>query len=192
MPASPLAAVRKVEQLVATDPLFGELARDPGILGVITSILGPDLKLFRDALMMKPAHHGSAKPYHQDSPYWPIEPPDLCSVWIALDEATVENGCMRVLPGSHRWGMLEHKHLEDYQVEEDRLDLSGEVSVPLAPGGALFFHSLLLHATSPNTSDRPRRAMVLSYMSARSRYTRDPATKPAYLLLQGREYPGCV
>jgi ectoine hydroxylase-related dioxygenase (phytanoyl-CoA dioxygenase family) len=152
--------------------------------------LGPDIKLFRDALMMKPAHHGSAKPYHQDSAYWTIDPPDLASVWMALDNATLENGCMRVLPGSHAWGMMEHKHLEDFQVEEDRLDRSQEVAVPLKPGGCLVFHSLLLHATSPNTSDLSRRAMITSYMSAKSRFIGDQ--KPDYMQICGHSYDGCV
>ena len=187
-----LGALRKVEELVPNDDVFLSLAKDPRLLGPVSALLGPDLKLFRDALMMKPARHGSAKPYHQDSAYWAIDPPELCSAWIALDDATLDNGCMRVLPGSHRWGTLEHRHLADFQVDEEALDRSGEVSVPLEAGGVLLFHSLLLHATSPNHSDQPRRAMICSYMSARSRYTRDPASKPDFLLLQGRSYKGAV
>jgi phytanoyl-CoA hydroxylase len=188
----PLQSLRKVEELVANDDVFLSLAKDPRLLEPISALLGPDLKLFRDALMMKPARHGSAKPYHQDSAYWAIDPPDLCSAWIALDDATLENGCMRVLPGSHRRGTLEHRHLADFQVDEEGLDRSGEVAVPLEAGGVLLFHSLLLHATSPNHSDQARRAMICSYMSARSRYTRDPATKPDFPLLQGRSDEGAV
>ncbi|HTE19376.1 MAG TPA: phytanoyl-CoA dioxygenase family protein, partial [Armatimonadota bacterium] len=188
----PLDSLRKVEALVENDSVFRSLASDPRLMGPITALLGPDIKLFRDALMMKPARHGSAKPYHQDSAYWAIDPPALCSAWIALDDATLENGCMRVLPGSHTWGVMEHKHLADFQVEEDRLDVSREVAVPLEAGGVLLFHSLLLHATNPNHSDRPRRGMICSYMSARSRYTGDPETKPPYLLLDGQEYEGAV
>jgi phytanoyl-CoA hydroxylase len=154
-------------------------------------LIGPDIKLFRDALMMKPPRHGSAKPYHQDSAYWQIDPPDLVSAWIALDDATLENGCMRVIPGSHRWGVVEHRHLQDYQVDEAALDTSTEVAVSLNAGGCLFFHSLLLHATAPNSSPYPRRSMIISVMSARSRYTgADP--KPHFPLLRGREHAGAV
>jgi phytanoyl-CoA hydroxylase len=185
-------SLRKAEGLVEHDELFAGLARSPELLGIFTDILGRDLKLFRDALMMKPPRHGSAKPYHQDSAYWQIDPPALASCWLALDEATLENGCMRVLCGSHRWGLQEHRHLSDYQVVEDTLDRSGEVTVPLRPGGCLIFHSLLLHATSPNHSPHPRRALILSVMSARSCWTGDPARKPCFPLLSGREYPGCV
>jgi phytanoyl-CoA hydroxylase len=185
-------SIRKVEGLAEHDPVFHSLARDPRLLRVFRDLLGPDLKLFRDALMMKPARHGSAKPYHQDSAYWAIEPPALASCWLALDPATTENGCMRVLPGSHRWGALEHQHLADYQVDEAGLDTAGEVSVPLSAGGALFFHSMLLHATAPNASPRPRRAMILSLMSARSRWVGERSAKPEFPLLSGREFPGCV
>ena len=187
-----LESLRKVERLAIEDDLFRRNSRDPRLLNIARDLLGPDLKLFRDALMMKPPHHGSAKPYHQDSVYWRIEPRELGSYWLALDEATPENGCMRVLRGSHQWGELEHKHLGDFQVEEDKLDTSTEVIVPLQPGDALFFHSMLLHATSPNTSDQPRRAMIYSLMEAHSRWTGDPQKKPEFPLLCGREYPGCV
>lgn len=187
---SPLMALRKVEGLVEHDDRYGALARDPRILDVMQALIGPDIKLFRDALMMKPPHHGSAKPYHQDSAYWSIDPPDLVSVWMALDDATLENGCMRVLPGSHTWGILEHRHLADFQVDEAELDTSGEVAVPLKAGGCLFFHSMLLHATAPNHSPYPRRSMIVSAMSARSRYT--GKGEPHFTLLRGREHAGAV
>jgi len=189
--ASPLERLRKVEGLVEHDEAFARLAADTRILDVMADLVGPDIKLFRDALMMKPPRHGSAKPYHQDSAYWQIDPPDLVSVWMALDDATLENGCMRVIPGSHTWGILEHKHLQDYQVDEAELDTSREVAVPLQSGGCLFFHSLLLHATAPNHSPHPRRSMIISAMSARSRYT-GPEPKPHFPLLRGRDYAGAV
>jgi phytanoyl-CoA hydroxylase len=189
--SSPLAALRKVEGLVENVEAFAALARDPRLLDVMRDLVGPDIKLFRDALMMKPPRHGSAKPYHQDSAYWQIDPPDLISAWIALDDATLENGCMRVIPGSHKQGVREHRHLQDYQVDEATLDTSTEVAVPLNSGGCLFFHSLLLHATAPNHSPHARRSMIISAMSARSRYTgRDP--KPHFPVLRGREFAGAV
>jgi len=182
-PLSKLESIRKVEGLVENDDFFLRLARHPLILGRIQDLLGSSIRMFRDALMMKPPRVGSEKPYHQDSAYWPIEPMDLCSVWIALDDAMPENGCMRVLPGSHRQGVLEHKHLRDFQVDESTLDLSNERPVPLHRGGVLFFHSLLLHATSDNLSDKPRRAMIVSYMRGDSRYTGPAERAPSYLVI---------
>jgi ectoine hydroxylase-related dioxygenase (phytanoyl-CoA dioxygenase family) len=180
---SKLESIRKIEGLVENDDLFLSLARHPLILGRIQDLLGTYVRMFRDALMMKPPRVGSEKPYHQDSAYWQIEPMDLCSVWIALDDATPENGCMRVLPGSHLHGVIEHKSIRDFQVDESTLDLSNETVVPLHRGGALFFHSLLLHATSDNHSDRARRAMIVSYMRGDSRFTGPADRAPNYLLI---------
>jgi len=180
---SRLKSIRKVEGLVEHDDLFMGFAQHPNILPRIRDLLGDRIRMFRDALMMKPPRVGSEKPYHQDSAYWQIEPMNLCSVWAALDDATLENGCMRVLPGSHRQGVVEHRSIRDFQVDEGSLDLSSEVSVPLRRGGVLFFHSLLLHATSDNLSDRPRRAMIVSYMGADARFTGPSDKAPQYLQL---------
>lgn len=182
-PASRLDGIRKIEKLVEKDDLYLRLARHPKIFPRIQDLLGEKIRLFRDALMMKPARHGSAKPYHQDSAYWNIAPMTLCSIWLAMEDATPENGCMRVIPGSHTSGIIEHQHLEDFMVTDDHIDYGKEVVVPLKKGGILFFHSTLLHATSPNTSDYSRRAMVVSYMGAHHRWSGEPKDEPEFLQL---------
>ncbi|MBI4558659.1 MAG: phytanoyl-CoA dioxygenase family protein [Candidatus Hydrogenedentes bacterium] len=179
----PIDGIRKIEKLVENDDLYLGLAKHPGILPRIQDILGEPVRIFRDALMMKPAGLGSAKPYHQDSAYWSIDPMTLCSIWVAMEDATVENGCMRVIAGSQHDGVIEHKHLEDFMVTDDHIDYSKEVTVPLHKGGVLFFHSLLLHATSPNTSDKSRRAMVVSYMGAHHKWTGKPDEEPKWLVV---------
>jgi phytanoyl-CoA hydroxylase len=189
-----LQAVRKLWQLWKFDPVFEALVHHPAIVGVVQSLLGPDIKFFGDQMMLKPPFHGSAKPYHQDSPYWPIDPPALVTCWIALDDSTCDNGCMRFLPGSHRGGIIPHRHLEGpHMVPEEygAMDTAGEVAVELKAGGATFHHSCTLHETAANTTPYPRRAHTLAYMSARSRYTGDPP-QPEYPLVRGREYEGCV
>lgn len=179
----PIDAVRKMEQLVAHDDLFREFSRDPRNLAYFETLLGSPLRLFRDALMWKPARVGSAKPYHQDSAYWSIAPMSLCSVWVALEDATLENGCMRVIPGSHTQGIIEHHHLEDFMVTDEHVDLAREVALEMPKGSALFFHSLLLHATSPNTSEGSRRAMILSCMGPDHAWTGKPEEEPEWLVL---------
>jgi phytanoyl-CoA hydroxylase len=192
--AERLQAVRKMWQLWKFDPVFEALIRHPAILDVVEALLGPDLKFYGDQMLLKPPFHGSAKPYHQDSPYWSIDPPALVTCWIALDDSTRENGCMRFLPGSHKQGIIPHRHLEGPHIvpeEYGRMDLSEEVSVELKAGGASFHHSCTLHETAANTTPYPRRAHTLAYMSARSRYTGKPP-RPEYPLVRGREYAGCV
>ena len=96
--------IRKIDGLVESDDLYQALGRHPNIVGVLARIFGPDIKMFRNAVLLKPPEVGSAKGMHQDSPYWPIRPMELCSCWFAIDEATVENGCMGVIAGAHRDG----------------------------------------------------------------------------------------
>lgn len=191
----PVLRVRKLWELTRYDPVFQAYGRHPKIVEIACDLLGPDIKLYVDQMLLKPPFHGSAKPYHQDSPYWPIEPRELATCWMALDEATVENGCMRFLPGTHRLGLLEHHRLEGpHIVPEGWQEMSQrpeEVAVELKAGSCTFHHSLVLHETAPNRSPNPRRAMTTAYMRATSRYVgKEPA--PAFALVAGRAYPGCV
>ena len=99
-----LPVLRKIENTREISPYFRDLSVHPGLLRVLGELLGPDLLLFRSTLMLKPAYHGSAHAPHQDSAYWPIEPPALVTVSIALNDATSENGCFKVIPRSHTLG----------------------------------------------------------------------------------------
>ena len=188
--------IRKIDGLVESDNLFQVLGRHPNIVAVLSRILGPDIKMFRNAVLLKPPEVGSAKGMHQDSPYWPIRPMELCSCWFAIDEATVENGCMGVIAGAHRAGALPHVHVtDDYVIPAEHYagasDVAAKTLAPMPAGAGLFFHSLLPHATEPNRSDQWRRAIALSYMSARSTHT-GTGGGPVYYPIAGATYPGCV
>lgn len=190
--AHPGDGIRKIDGLVESDDLFQGLGRHPNVVRVLTRILGPDLKMFRNAVLLKPPEVGSAKGMHQDSPYWPIRPMELCSCWLAIDEATTENGCMGVIAGAHRGGALPHVHVtDDYVIAPRHYAAAARTLVPMPAGAGLFFHSLLPHATEPNRSAHWRRAIALSYMSARSTHT-DPGGGPVYFPIAGATYPGCV
>jgi len=184
--------VRKIWNLTKYDRLFQVLARHPRILDVVHSLIGPDLKIFVDQTLCKPPRVGSAKPPHQDSAYWTsIDPPNLVICWIALDDATENNGCMRFIPGSHTRGVIEHRHLEDFRVEDEKVAYDEEVSVPLKAGGCSFHHSLSLHRTDANTSDNRRIGLTVAYMEAHSKYV-GKAPQPEYDLVAGQAYEGCV
>ncbi len=155
LPADPVRFnnVRKIWNLTRYDELFREYARHPAILDVVHGLIGPDLKIYVDQTLCKPPRVGSAKPPHQDSAYWTnIDPPNLVICWMALDDATKDNGCMRFIPGSHKLGVIEHKRLEDFRVEDVNVDYAREVAVPLKAGGCSFHHSLAMHRTDANTS----------------------------------------
>lgn len=184
--------IRKIDGLLESDDLFHRLGTHPSIVGVLKQILGPDIKLYRNTLLFKPPRVGSAKGMHQDSPYWPIEPMELCSCWFTLDAATPENGCMGIIPGGHVRGALPHKSVTvDYVMDEATYREEDVRLVPMPAGAGLFFHSLLPHATAPNLSNKWRRAITMSYMSARSRFTGE-GKRPKFMRITGQDYPGCV
>lgn len=102
MPADVMQAVRKMQGPVPGDDLITELVFKPRLVSAMQTVMGADLKLLRADFLMKPPSVGSAKGVHQDAPYWPFEPMHSASCWIALDAATLENGCMTIIPGSHK------------------------------------------------------------------------------------------
>lgn len=184
---------RKVSAVVERNLVFRKCLLKDELMRRVQDILGPDIFVFRDILMLKPAQVGSKMPWHQDSNYWPIEPKELCSVWTALDAATLENGCMRVVPGSHKMDLIRSRSERgDGPLEDDQIDLAKAIDVPMAPGSSLFFHSRLLHGSEPNSSDKPRRAFITSFMSAQSKLTPQAGIRNRYFLASGRSYPGCI
>ena len=184
--------IRKIDGLVEGDDLYNQLGKHPNIVGVIQQILGPDLKMFRNAMLLKPPEVGSQKGMHQDSPYWSVAPMDLCSCWYAVDTATEENGCMGVLPGGHKKGALPHVRVaDDFVVDEEAYSFGDMILASIPAGGGLFFHSLLPHYTAPNTSNHWRREIALSYMSAKSTYTGE-GEGPEYYPISGVSFEGCV
>ena len=186
--------VRKIWNLTKFDPLFKEYARHPRILEVVTCLIGPDLKIFLDQTLCKPARVGSAKLPHRDSAsasWTRIDPPDLVICWMALDDATEENGCMRFFRGSHKRGVIVHKRLEGFRFEDKNVDYESEVAVPLKAGSCSFHHSLTMHRTDPNTSPNGRIGLTVAYMSSQSKYLGE-GPMPEFELVAGRTFSGCV
>lgn len=167
--------VRKLMNFDREHPAFESIAHAHARLGpVLEALLGADPVLFQSMALIKPPHIGSEKPWHQDNAYFNVTPLNaVVGVWIALDAATVENGCMHVIPGGHRMGAMRHHHDKDCEIMADRLDPSQAVPVELPPGGALLFYGMLPHQTPPNRSPDRRRALQFHYHAATA--TRLPA-----------------
>lgn len=161
--------VRVVFHLCHTHPFFRAHAVRPELISVAENLLGPGLKLYTDQMFVKPAHHGSAVPFHQDSGYWPaVRPHGMLSCWTALDDATIENGCVHYIPGTHRALIPHHEFqgVQQYGLLDEQLDVSREVPVELKAGSAVFHHSLTVHRSFPNRSDKGRRGLITIYMPA--------------------------
>lgn len=162
--------VRKLWSFVNADARLKAMAEDPVLLAVVARLVGSAVELFQDMAMLKPPRVGREKPWHQDMAYFRVDSPDgVIGAWIALDEATPENGCMHAVPGSHLLGPQPHYHDRDCQLPDDVIALNQSVVVPVQPGGAMFFHSLLHHGTPPNASAARRWALQFHYAATNSR-----------------------
>jgi phytanoyl-CoA hydroxylase len=192
-PDEKAAATRKLFRFIEFEPRLKALALEhPAVQAILTRLLGGEAPvLIQDMALLKPPHIGTEKPWHQDMAYFTWGPPEkIIGVWIALDAATAENGCMHVLPGTHTEGARPHFHLRDCQLADEAVEVERDVLVPLAPGGALFFSSLLHHGTPPNQSPNRRWALQYHYRAASATpVTRD---EHAALFFDGDLYAGCL
>jgi len=139
---------------------------DRRILDIVQDLIGPNIMLFHDQALYKPAHTGGPVYWHQDNAYWKCSPANLVSCWLTLDDVDKDNGAMQVLPGSHlrplRPDPADSKGpLLDFGRD---LDTSRAVVIPLPAGGCMFHHCQTLHYTGPNLTSRQRRAIVVHYM----------------------------
>ena len=185
-------SLRRMSHLAFHDEVFETHVRNPRVLDIIESLLGLDLKLYQDQIFMKPPRVGSGRSYHQDAPLgFHIDPPDLVACWAALDDATEENGCLRMLPGTHRFGIIDKSEWEAY--EQRALDgrLPEERLLVMRAGSCSFHHGLILHCSQPNLSGKRRRGYATHYVSARCRFTGPPEKNDA-MLVRGRSIPGCI
>jgi phytanoyl-CoA hydroxylase len=165
--ADPELRLRKLAYFVQIEPRLAAAARHARLLSAVEALIGPGPRLIQDMALLKPPFRGSEKPWHQDAAYFDWTPlTGVLGTWIALDEATVENGCMQVIPGSHLEGPAPHFHVRDCQIADARVRVDRVASIPLRPGGVLFFSGLLHHGTPPNNTSLRRRALQFHYASA--------------------------
>jgi len=157
-------AVRKLGFFVDHDPGLNAMAFHPKLMPIIKKLVGGTPTLFQDMALVKPPRLGREKPWHQDHAYfaYPLGT-RIVGVWIALDEATVENGCMHLLEGGHKLGPKIHFKRRDWQICDEEVMGCEAVAVPLKPGGLLLFDGLMPHGTPHNNSDQRRRAIQYHY-----------------------------
>lgn len=175
-PAAPGPSTARLAAWHHTQPWAWDLATHPAILDAVSDLLGPDLVLWAMFCWYKPPQVGKAVPFHQDGEYWPIEPKRNVTAWVALAPTTRANGCLRVIPGSHR-ADLPHVPVHDsrswFAKGAAGVDESRAVDLEMAPGDAVFFTERTLHGSCANDSDQPRLACSLRYTTPDVRI--DPA-----------------
>ena len=149
---------------------FHDIVWNPAFVRAASQLLGDvSVRLWHDQLFCKPAHHGGVVAWHQDYSYWTCtKPMQHLTCWVALDDATTENGCLHYIPGSHRWGLLERPNLAgemngllEFLSDEQKAAFK-PIPIVLKKGYATFHHPLLVHGSYENKSERSRRAFVLN------------------------------
>jgi len=161
---------KRILQLMHSElvsPTLNHILRCERMLDVVEDLIGPDISLYHSKLLLKAARVGTAIPWHQDYAYWQREDnrPLMVNCQLAIDEATLENGCIEFVPGSHKWGLQEHEraqrafgvYLSGYYKRDDA------VPVEMEPGDGVFFNSLIIHGSGPNISERDRRMNTFAY-----------------------------
>ena len=163
---------------VVGDSAFLDLAADPDILDLVEAVIGQDIVLWGCHLFCKPAGDGLEVPWHQDGHYWPIRPLATCTVWVALESSDQENGCLRVIPGSHRPAALK-EHLREeggaltQRLGPDAFEEAEAVDVELEPGQMSLHDVYMIHGSNRNTSARRRAGLAIRYMPASSLFDRE-------------------
>ena len=157
---------------------LADVIRHPAILDAVEDLIGPDILCWTTHWFVKEAHSPQYVSWHQDSNYWGVETDDLVSVWLAVSASTVESGCVRLLPGSHRTPSMEHVDTwaEDNMLTRgqtiEEVDESLAVNLELVPGEAALFDYRLAHASHPNRSGDRRIGVGLRYIPPSARQVR--------------------
>lgn len=162
-----------LEPIAAISPPLMAVALDLRLIDPCKAIVGQDdIDLFTEKLNFKRARKGGAIWLHQDYPYW-ADVADVAdrvaTAMIFLDDATRENGCLEVAPGSHREGIKTRKNASDFgsrEMDPAAYDESSLIPLEVAAGSVAYFGAFLVHRSLPNTSDQDRRALLYSYQPA--------------------------
>lgn len=145
------------------------LLTDPRLTGIAQDIIGPNVQLHHNKMFIKPPERGSPFPMHQDYPYFPHERDSMIAVIIHFDDAPVEKGCLRVVPGSHKLGPLPAVG-QDHHLPEDVYPIEAAEALPSKAGDAIFMSYLLVHGSGVNVSDEARTTLLIQL--------RDPEDRP--------------
>jgi ectoine hydroxylase-related dioxygenase (phytanoyl-CoA dioxygenase family) len=151
-------------------PGFHDVLWHPAFTVAAAQLLGGPVRFWHDQLFCKPARHGGVVAWHQDFSYWTrTQPMAHLTCWIALDDSTLENGCVHYVPGSHQWDLLpitglagNMEAIHEVLNEEQWNRFNRPVAVELKQGECTFHHPLMIHGSFENRSDRPRRATVIN------------------------------
>ena len=151
-------------------PGFHDLLWHPAFVTPASQLLGGPVRFWHDQLFCKPPRHGGNVSWHQDYSYWTRTTPLAhLTCWIALDDATIDNGCVQYIPRSHQWGLLpktglvgEMDHVDSVLDQSQKEAMKNPVAIELKAGECTFHHAMLMHGSGANRTDQPRRGTVIN------------------------------
>lgn len=181
--------------LMTKDAFWVRLISDDRLLDVAEQFIGPNIALFASHYIAKRPYDGQAVLWHQDGSYWPLEPMEVTTLWLAIDESTPENGCMRVIPSTQTMDlqkMLKRTDVDNVLasgMDEALVDESKAVDIVLAPGDVSIHHPNVIHGSNANTSPKWRRGLTIRYIPTSTQIISD-GQWPSAFLLRGKAVEG--
>ncbi|MCZ6677818.1 MAG: phytanoyl-CoA dioxygenase family protein [Candidatus Poribacteria bacterium] len=177
-------------RLVASDPFWVRLISDDRLLDIAEIFIGPNIALFASHYISKPPSDGKPVLWHQDGSYWPLEPMEVITLWLAVDDSTPENGCMRVIPGTHTMSLHQMKQRTDIpnvlssEIDPELVDESKAVDFVLKAGDVSVHHPNIIHGSNANTSVKRRCGLTIRYIPTSTRITsnQNPSSLPVWSL----------
>lgn len=171
---------------IQTDRDLMEFCVGQEILDMVEDIVGPDIILWSNTIFAKPAEKGKRTPFHRDGEFWPLEPLQTTTLWIAVTESNRSNGCLRLVPGSHATEDLGRHHdvtsddvIFGREIDDDQFDQSAAIDIELEAGQMVFFDVKMIHGANANDGIEGRAAFTARYMPSTTYFNFDrsrPAT----------------
>jgi phytanoyl-CoA hydroxylase len=151
------------------DSVFTNAIAHPNMAATLSKLIGPNVQVHHSKMLVKPPEKGAAFPMHQDYPYFPHDNHSMLAASVHLDDSDDENGCLHVIPGSHKQGPL--PHVGRYYLNHKEYPIESGIACPAEAGDVLFFNYLTIHGSKTNRSERFRRNVLFQY--------RDPSDLPS-------------
>jgi phytanoyl-CoA hydroxylase len=173
--------------LMTDDPFWVRLVGDDRLLDIAEQFIGPNIALFASHYISKPPFDGKPVLWHQDGAFWPLDPMEVVTLWLAIDESTPENGCMRVIPGTHELALQEmdaagEDAVLDRVVPSEFVNESKAVDFILAPGDISVHNPNIIHGSKANLSPKRRCGLTIRYIPTTTRIVSDEQWASAFLL----------
>jgi len=189
--------------LMTNDAFWVRLISDDRLLDIAEKFIGPNIALFASHYISKPPFDGQPVLWHQDGSYWPLDPMEVVTLWLAVDDSLPENGCMRVIPGSQHEPLQEMKRRTDVAsvlgsgIDDNQIDESRAVDCVLRAGGVSVHHPNIIHGSNANHSPRRRCGLTIRYIPTTTRIMLHARPElaadqrfPSAFLLRGTAPPG--